>query len=146
MTTRKQKRAGRRAARDRRLATPPKVAGRILDAGLDLLDRQILDPRAVPVSTVDDLELTTPDDLARLQAGEPPVVEALLTGAVLMTRVFGGRLPDSRFIRIPWKVVADPGIVVSLGVAADSLDASWTERWMRDHVIARIPGGRHDPE
>ncbi len=130
----------------RELPTPPKVAGRMLDAGLDLLDRQILDPHAVPVSTVDDLEITTPDDLAHLDPEHPPVIHALLTGPVLMTRIFGGRLPDSRFIRLQWRVVADCGVVVSVGVPADSLDASWTERWMRDHVIGRIPGGRHDPE
>ncbi|MGH1550266.1 hypothetical protein ACRAWB_14290 [Leifsonia poae] len=128
------------------LARPPKVAGRILDAGLDLLDRQILDPEHVPVTTVDDLEITTPNDLAHLDPDHPPVIEALLTGPVLLTRIFGGRLPDSRFIRIPWRVVSDCGIVVSVGVPADSLDASWTERWMSEHVIGRIPGGQHDPE
>jgi sporulation protein YlmC with PRC-barrel domain len=130
----------------RNLPAPPKVAGRILDAGLDLLDRQILDPDGVPVTTVDDLEFTSPDDPSRLDPEHPPLLDALLTGPILATRIFGGRLPDSRFIRIPWKVVADVGTVVKVGVAADSLDASWTERWMRDHVIARIPGGRHDPE
>jgi len=130
----------------RELPRPPKVAGQILDAGLDLLDRQILDPKAVPVSTVDDMEITTPVDLAHLDPDHPPVIEALLTGPILLTRVFGGRLPESRFIRIPWRVVSECGIVVSVGVPADSLDASWTERWMRDHVIGRIPGGRHDPE
>jgi hypothetical protein len=128
------------------LPSPPAVAGRVVDAGLELLDRQILDPHDVPVSTVDDLELSTPDDLARLDPQNPPVVQALLTGPILLTRIFGGRLPDSRFVRIPWKVVAEVETVVKVGVAADSLDASWTERWMRDHVIARIPGGRHDPE
>lgn len=128
------------------LPAPPAVAGRVLDAGLELLDRQILDPHGVPVTTVDDLELATPEDLGHLDPENPPVVQALLTGPVLMTRIFGGRLPDSRFLRIPWKVVADIETVVKVGVAADSLDASWTERWMRDHVIARIPGGRHDPE
>lgn len=128
------------------LPMPPAVAGRVMDAGLKLLDRQILDPDGVPVTTVDDLELTTPDDLAHLDPDKPPVVQALLTGPILMTRIFGGRLPDSRFLRIPWKVVADVETVVKVGVAADSLDASWTERWVRDHVIARIPGGRHDPE
>jgi len=130
----------------RELARPPRVAGRILEAGLDLLDRQILDPEHVPVSTVDDLEITTPNDLAHLDPDRPPVIEALLTGPILMTRIFGGRLPDSRFLRIPWKAVADVDTVVKVGVPADSLDASWTERWVRDHVIARIPGGRHDPE
>lgn len=128
------------------LPMPPAVAGRVLDAGLELLDRQILDPHGVPVTTVDDLELATPDDLEHLDPEKPPVVQALLTGPVLMTRIFGGRLPDSRFLRIPWKVVSDVGTVVTVGVAADTLDASWTERWVRDHVIARIPGGRHDPE
>jgi len=130
----------------RDLPMPPPVAGRVLDADLDLLDRQILDPDGVPVSTVDDLELTDPDDLEHLDPDTPPVVSALLTGPILATRIFGGRMPDSRFIRIPWKVVADPGIVVTVGVAADSLDASWAERWMSEHVIGRIPGGRHDPE
>ncbi|MEN0085224.1 MAG: hypothetical protein AAGC66_10695 [Leifsonia sp.] len=128
------------------LPMPPAVAGRVMDAGLELLDRQVLDPEGVPVTTVDELELTTPDDLAHLDPEKPPVVQALLTGPILMTRIFGGRLPDSRFVRIPWKVVADVETVVKVGVAADSLDASWTERWVRDHVIARIPGGRHDPE
>ena len=130
----------------RELARPPKVAGQVLDAGLDLLDRQILDPDGVPVTTVDDLEITTPNDPAHLDPDRPPVIEALLTGPILLTRVFGGRLPDSRFIRIPWRVVSDCGIVVGVGVPADSLDASWTERWMSEHIIRRIPGGRHDPE
>lgn len=130
----------------RNLPMPPAVAGRVLDAGLELLDRQILDPESVPVSTVDDLELTTPDDLAHVDPEKPPMVDALLTGPILLTRIFGGRLPDSRFVRIPWTIVADVETVVKVGVAADSLDASWTERWMRDHVIARVPGGRHDPE
>ena len=128
------------------LPMPPAVAGRVMDAGLELLDRQILDPDNVPVTAVDDLELTTPDDAAHLDPDKPPVVQALLTGPILMTRIFGGRLPDSRFLRIPWTVVADVDTVVKVGVPADSLDASWTERWVRDHVIARIPGGRHDPE
>lgn len=131
---------------DRELPAPPPVAGRVLDADLELLDRQILDPDGVPISTVDDLELSTPADLAHLDPQHPPVVQALLTGPILMTRIFGGRLPETRFIRIPWSIVTRVGTVVSVGAAADSLDASWTERWMRDHVISRIPGGRHDPE
>lgn len=131
---------------DRDLPTPPPVAGRVLDADLELLDRQILDPDGVPVTTVDDLELSTPADLAHLEPDHPPVVTALLTGPILMTRIFGGRLPESRFIRIPWSIVTRVGTVVSVGARADSLDGSWTERWIRDHVIGRIPGGRHDPQ
>lgn len=124
----------------------PPVAGRVLDAQLDLLDRQLLDPDGVPITTVDDLELTDPADPAHLDPDARPELSNLLTGPVLATRIFGGRPPASRFVRIPWRVVSDVDVVLHTGVAADSLDASWVERWVRDHVIARIPGGRHDPE
>jgi hypothetical protein len=73
------------------------------------------------------------------------VIDALLTGPVLGTRIFGGRPPSSRLIRIPWKDVADVGVVVRLGIKGEGLDADWVERWVRDKIIARIPGGRHDP-
>ena len=124
----------------------PPVAGRILDAQLHLLDRQVLDNDGVPVTTVDDLELHGPAEDEDIPPGTPgPVLAALLTGPVLGTRIFGGRPPSSRLIRIPWKDVADVGVVVTLGVKGGSLDASWVERWVRDKIIARIPGGRHDP-
>lgn len=128
------------------LPTVPPVAGRILDAQLHLLDRQVLDNDDVPVTTVDDLEVSGPALDVEIEPGSaPPVVTALLTGSVLGTRIFGGRPPSSRLIRIPWKDVAEVGVVVQLGVGAEELDASWVERWVRDKIIARIPGGRHDP-
>jgi len=125
----------------------PRPAGLVLDAQLHLLDRQVLDVDDVPVTTVDDVELSGPAPGEPIPEGtEAPHITALLTGAVLGTRIFGGRPPSSRFIRIPWEVVAGVDTVVSLGVRANSLDASWLERWMRDQIIAKIPGGRHDPE
>lgn len=126
--------------------TPP-PAGQVLDADLHLLDRQMLDNDGHPVTTVDDIELS---DVPR---GEPidhskpaPIIESFVTGPVLATRIFGGRPPSSRWERIPWSVVADVGVVITLGIDGDELDATWSERWVRDHVIARIPGGRHAPE
>jgi hypothetical protein len=129
----------------RDLARPPAVAARVVDAELDLLDRQVLDRDGVPTTTVDDLELSDIPDPEHLDPDAPPELTALLTGPVLATRVFGGRPPDSRFERIPWEDVNGVGVVLRLGVAADSLDLTWVERWVRDKVIARIPGGRHDP-
>lgn len=130
----------------RRLAPAPPVAGRLLDAQLHLLDRQVLDNDGVPVTTVDDLELSGPALDLELAPGTPaPVLTALLTGPVLGTRIFGGRPPSSRLIRIPWKDVSDVGVVLKLGVSGEHLDAGWVERWIRDKIIARIPGGRHDP-
>jgi len=124
----------------------PRAAGKVLDAQLHLLDRQMLDVDGVPVSTVDDVELSGPEPDERIPESAPaPHITALLTGPVLGTRIFGGRPPSSRLIRIPWRVVAGVDTVITLGVRSDSLDASWVERWLRNHVIARIPGGRHDP-
>jgi sporulation protein YlmC with PRC-barrel domain len=130
----------------RALAPPPPLAGRLLDAQLHLLDRQVMDNDGVPVTTVDDLELSGPALDVELEPGTPaPVLTALLTGPVLGTRIFGGRPPSSRLVRIPWEDVAEVGVVLKLGVGGGNLDATWVERWIRDKIIARIPGGRHDP-
>ncbi|MEW1810526.1 hypothetical protein AB0284_07440 [Pseudarthrobacter phenanthrenivorans] len=130
----------------RPLPPAPPVSGRVLDAQLHLMDRQVLDHDGVPVTTVDDLELSGPALDTEIPPGTPaPVITALLTGAVLGTRIFGGRPPSSRLIRLPWKDVADVDVVLRLGISGESLDAGWVERWMRDKIIARIPGGRHDP-
>ena len=131
---------------NRPLQIAPPVAGRTLDAQLHLLDRQVLDNEGAPVTTVDDLEISGAEIGQPIDEGTPaPVLSALLTGPVLGTRIFGGRPPSSRLIRIPWKDVADVGVVVTLGVSGENLDAGWVERWIRDKIIARIPGGRHDP-
>jgi hypothetical protein len=96
----------------RPLPPVPPVAGQTLDAQLHLLDRQVLDSDGVPVTTVDDLELGAaegaPELAPEIPVGTPaPVLTALLTGPVLGTRIFGGRPPSSRLIRIPWTDVAE---------------------------------------
>ncbi|TRW46523.1 hypothetical protein [Georgenia yuyongxinii] len=139
------------------LERPPRPPGRVLDAHLHLLDRQVLDVDGVPVCTVDDIEVLGAG------LGEPGTgagrggpgqgadnsendgaayVAALLTGPVLGTRIFGGSPPADRWKRIPWSDVADVGTALRLGVRGEHLDVTWQERWFRDHVIARIPGGR----
>jgi hypothetical protein len=129
------------------LEAPPPAAGQVLDAQLHLLDRQVLDRSGVPVTTVDDIEITGVEFDAPIDPDDPaPVISALLTGPVLATRILGGRPPESRWERIRWSDISDVSIVLTLGVDADSLDLTWPERWLRDKVIGRIPGGRHDPK
>jgi|SoiMethySBSTD1v2_1073268.scaffolds.fasta_scaffold274814_4 hypothetical protein len=127
-------------------AAPP-PAGRVLDAHLHVLDRQVLDRDDVPVTTADDLELDGIEVGARIEPGSPPpTVAAILTGPQLLMRLFGGHAPASRTIRIPWRLVSEVGTVIHLGVAGETLDATWAERWVSRHIIGRIPGGRHAPE
>ena len=123
------------------------LAGRLLDAQLHLLDRQVIDVHGAPITAVDDVELSDvalDEDLA--PDTQAPVIVALLSGPVLGTRLFGGRPPESRLIRTPWSAVYEIGVAIKLAVAGEVLDATWTERWVRDKIIGRIPGGRHRPE
>ena len=120
--------------------------GRGVDAQLHVLDRQMIDRDGVPVSTVDDVEIAGVEVGEAVDHSTVPTVSALLVGAAVLPRIFGGRMPRSRWDRIPWDDVTRLDTTVELGVRADDLDATWLERWFRDRVVARIPGGRHAPE
>lgn len=100
----------------------------------------------VQVTAVDDLELSNVPLGTDLAEVEPPVIENLLSGAVLGTRLFGGRTPDARWNRIPWSDIAELGTAISLAADADDYELSCSERWVRERIIGRIPGGLHDPE
>lgn len=118
---------------------------RIVDARLHLLSRQVLDADGEPVRAVDDLELTGPDG-QQARAGAEVYVGAILVGPSLFVRLFGGAVPVSRLPRIAWSDVGHIGTAIELTVPSDRLDADWVERWLREHLVGRIPGGRHDPE
>jgi hypothetical protein len=128
------------------LLPPPPIDGQVLDAQLHLLDRQILDVEGEPVTAVDDIELSGFELGAEIDPEKPPVIFAFVSGRVLAARLFGGRPPDSRLARVPWKNVSDIGVVIELGIHGEQLDITWGERWLRENVIGRIPGGLHDPE
>jgi hypothetical protein len=109
-----------------------------LDARLHLLDRQLVDDDDNPVGIVDDLELDDVELDSDIDPGTPgPQVTGLLSGQVLATRIFGGT---------PWNLVASVGVTVKLKPTDMSFDVQWVERWLRDHIIAHIPGGRHAAE
>ena len=59
-----------------------------------------------------------------------------------------GRHWSSRTVweRIAWRQIPRIGVALELRVPQQSLDLGWRERWVAEHVIGRIPGGRHDPE
>ncbi|OKH72204.1 hypothetical protein [Mycolicibacterium goodii] len=119
----------------------------MLDARLHLLDRQLIDDDGAPVGIVDDLELDGIElDQPIAPGTRAPHVTSVLTGQVVITRILGGAPPRSLLREIPWDLVASIGVTVRLRPTDRRFDAQWVERWLRDHIISRIPGGRHAAE
>jgi hypothetical protein len=121
--------------------------GRLVDARLHLLDRQLLNDHDDPVGIVDDLELSGVElDRDVADGSQAPQVTALLSGRVVATRILGGAPPRSLMQQIPWKLVDAVGVVVKLKQTDETFDVDWVERWLRDRIIRHIPGGRHAAE
>jgi hypothetical protein len=121
--------------------------GHLLDARLHLLDRQLLDDDDDPAGIVDDLELSGVEVDKDISEGtQAPQVTGLLSGQVVITRIFGGESPRSQLQEIPWELVASVGVAVKLKPTDVTLDVHWVERWLRDRIIKHIPGGRHAAE
>jgi len=129
------------------------MAGRTIDAGLRLLDRQLVDVEGRFAGKVDDLEFTWPDEGA-------PYVSAILSGPGSLASRVGGRLGawiESAHHRlhpsetpgpasISWGVVHEVRSAILLSAPKSALDVERFEEWTRDHVIAKIPGSDHAPD
>ncbi len=126
---------------------------RILDLQLELLDREIVDVDGTHIGKVDDLELHVADD------GTVTVSAFLLGPEALGPRFdhrigtwiagIGRRLRGDADgpLRIPTRHVAELGNVVRLSATAEAIGAEpRSEAWLRDHLIARIPGADHASE
>ncbi|WP_410595555.1 hypothetical protein [Amycolatopsis sp. lyj-23] len=114
-----------------------------------LLDRQVVDLAGRKVGKVDDVELAAGED-GRLR------VVALLVGQVALGLRIGGRFGRwlaavaTRLraeetpvpLRIPFEHVADVGSHLTLSLRAEVLTEPPLEKWLREHVIGRIPGAR----
>jgi hypothetical protein len=130
------------------------VAGRVLQAGLQLLDRQLVDSDGRLAGKADDLELELPED------GGAPLVTAILAGPGALGRRIGGRLgalleaaagrlrdgDDRRPARVSLGLVKRIGSAVELSVPRAELETNRLEAWTRDHLIAKLPGAGDAPE
>jgi sporulation protein YlmC with PRC-barrel domain len=122
-------------------------AARVLSAGLDLLDRQLVDRNGLMAGKVDDLELALRED-------GPPVVAAILAGPGALARRVGGRpggwlasihvrlRPQDRDgpARISFGVVAAVGDHIDLTAGREDLDTYVFEGWVREHLVEKLPG------
>jgi sporulation protein YlmC with PRC-barrel domain len=121
----------------------------VLDAGLALLDRQIVDCDGRPVAKVDDLEIA-------YDAEGRPYISALLYGAGAAGPRIRGRVGraitaiwrrsrpefDPKPARIPMSVVSEIDSAVHLSIPVDTIDLPVTT-WVNDRLIRKIPGAGH---
>lgn len=128
------------------------ATGRVLHAGLQLLDRQLVDRNGRLCGKVDDLELSDPDDTGSVH------VTAILCGpGALLLRTGHPRIgqwlrrllamsfeDERRVVDVPFQRVADIGNHITLSLDDEQLPSFAVERWFRDHIVNHIPGSRSD--
>jgi sporulation protein YlmC with PRC-barrel domain len=128
-------------------------AGRVIHAGLGLLDRQLVDRTGRLCGKVDDVELTDPDELGNIH------LAAIVCGPGALLRRLGHRrlggwlrrMTGYAFpgggddpTRIPFSRVTDIGNHVTLAMDSEEVATYAAERWTRDHVISHIPGSSYE--
>jgi hypothetical protein len=113
----------------------------------DVLDTQVLDRKKRAIGKVDGIGL-------ELRDGAPPRVAYFESDAVTAWRRFGRRTgrwaariaswwrgPGHPY-RFPWLRVLDLDIDMEIDVDAERTPAFDFERWLREHVVRYLPGGR----
>jgi hypothetical protein len=124
-------------------------------AGLQLLDRQLIDVDGYLAGKVDDLELEFRD-----RDDDLPVVVAILSGPGALAGRVGGRLgawigvlhrrlheehePDPA--QVPFELIRRIREEVEVRVSRSELESNRSEEWARDVVVSKIPGARHAAE
>ena len=127
------------------------MTGRVLYAGLELLDHQLRDREGRLCGNVDDLEIERSPD-----TGELYVTGFVAGPGALLQRMGRRRLggwiersnrlvndPERDRNLIPLALATRIGPNIDLAVDAEDLSTSDTERWVRDHLIGHLPGNRH---
>ena len=118
-----------------------------MDIIRDVLDNQLVDRNQRKMGKVDgiviELRDREPPRLAYIEVGVTTLAKRLnprLAGFVAAIASKWGAKQSEPF-RIPWSKVRDIGIDVEVDVEAEATPALGYEKWLRDRIIARIPGG-----
>jgi sporulation protein YlmC with PRC-barrel domain len=117
----------------------------------EVLDKQMLDSRRRKMGKVDGIVL-------ELAEGRRPRVIALETGVPTLARRLSrrlGRVVDALVqrlsperpgsCRVPWRRVRQIDLDVYVDLDAEGSPVFALERWLQQHVVARIPGGDRRP-
>jgi hypothetical protein len=122
------------------------VAAETLDLARDCLDNRLLDRLGAPIGRVDSIVLAQdgrgPPRVVAIEAGMTArarrVHPRIGRWAARMARRFGH--PEGGLHRRAWQSLSWHGRdCISSLEAAGAPTRAW-ERWLRDHVIGRIPG------
>jgi sporulation protein YlmC with PRC-barrel domain len=113
-----------------------------MELGRNVLDQQVIDAHDRPMGKVDGIVLEHRD-------GRPARVSHIVVGGTTLLwrihprlaawaerRIGGQGHPE----RVPWAKVLKIGVDVKVDVESGRSPALRWERWVRDHVISRIPG------
>ncbi len=118
-----------------------------LDVVRDILDKQLVDRFGTMMGRADGVVIA-------IREGEQPVVDHLQLGAVVLARrVHPLAVRFVEWLRRRWPVRHEPVQIVrwptiveitshdlKLDLEAESTTALEWERWLRDHIVAKIPG------
>jgi sporulation protein YlmC with PRC-barrel domain len=113
-----------------------------MELGRVVLDQEVIDRHDRIMGKVDGIVLES-------RPGEPArVTHIVVGGTTLLWRIHRGlarwverrRGKDGRPAMIPWSRVLRVGVDVKVDVDSARSPALYWERWVRDHLIRRIPG------
>jgi hypothetical protein len=118
-----------------------------LDLARDVLDQLVVDREETKMGRVDGIVL-------ELRGNQPPRVDALEMGFVVLASRLHPRVESwverlrRRFsvrkvarYRVPWSKVKDiKPYQIQIDVAALETPTFDWEKWLRDHVVAKLPG------
>jgi sporulation protein YlmC with PRC-barrel domain len=124
------------------------ASGRTIDLNLHLLDRQVVDRDGLLVCKVDDVEFERGDDgnlyVATILVG-PRALAARIGGRIgRWMHGIAERLSTGEISRIDMSMVSEIGSAIKLSASRADLDVDPLEDWVREKIIARIPGSGHE--
>jgi hypothetical protein len=113
----------------------------------DVLDKLLLDRKGIPLGRADGILLSmrgerSRPEIVQIEVGLPTLARRLgrpwgsIASAV--SKAFGIRW--RRSVRVPWSKVRRVAKEVTLDLAAENSPLLVRERWLRDHIIRRLPG------
>lgn len=122
------------------------AGGSEMDVVREVLDKLLVNRDHFPMGRVDGI-------IVEMREGRPPLLTCIETGPAVSARRISKRLARklSAFVpkrgprrdpsfRIPWSRIRHVGVEVEVEIDARETPAAAWEQWIRDHVIARIPG------